>query len=83
MTFCTCSPHRGDPEHPILSGSSPCTWSTPTTATTLATLWAFHDLGIHAHVNIHDYIRHLKHDADGVVTDHLKVRIAGEPVYQR
>ena len=73
VAFCRCSPRRSDPEQLILSGFWPSSWSTPRTATTLGALDAFHGLSMQAHVNIHDYVQHLKHQTDGVMTDDVKV----------
>ena len=74
VVFCRCSPRRSDPEQLIMAGLWPASWHAPRTATTIAALDAFHGLSVQAHVNIHDYVQHLKHMTDGVMTDDVKVR---------
>ncbi len=74
VVFCRCLPRRSDAEQLIAAGLWPATWHTPSTATTLTALDAFHGLSMQAQVNLHDYVQHLKQMTDGVLTDDVKVR---------
>ncbi|TFK85198.1 hypothetical protein K466DRAFT_495221, partial [Polyporus arcularius HHB13444] len=74
VVFCRCLPRASDAQQLITSGFWPATWHTPTTATTLTALDAFHGLSMQAHVNLHDYVQHLKQMTDGVLTDDVKDR---------
>ncbi len=73
VVYCVCLPRREKAEQLISAGFWPATWHTPSTATTLTALDAFHGLSMQAQVNIHDYVQHLKQMTDGVLTDDVKV----------
>ena len=74
--FCQCPKRQiSEPAQLLEIGLWPATWKHPRTAITLSTLEAFHSLSARATVNVNDYMEHLKHLTDAVLTDDIPVRM--------
>ncbi len=73
FVFCCCENAIAEPAQLLAASLWPATWDKPETATTLSTLETFHNLSLQAHVNIYDYMEHLKRMTDGVLSSQVKV----------
>ncbi|KAI1788107.1 hypothetical protein LXA43DRAFT_975014 [Ganoderma leucocontextum] len=73
--FCQC-PRRqkSEPFQLLEVGLWPATWKHPRTAITLTTLETYHSLSARVTVNINDYVEHLRHLTDAVITEEVPDR---------
>lgn len=74
VAFCQCLDGPREPEQLITHGCWPATWKNPHTAITLSTMTTYHGLELQAQLNVHDYVRFLRRQTDGVEPDAVKVR---------
>lgn len=74
VKFCQCQGAAKQAEQLIAHGCWPATWKTPHTAITLSAMSTYHGLELQAQINVHDYVRFLRRQTDGVEPDTVKVR---------
>ena len=72
--FCQCPTRQvSEPVQLLQIGLWPATWKHPRTAITLSALEMYHSLSARAMVNVNDYMEHLKHLTDAVLTQDVPV----------